>query len=108
MPDKHDDDALLEAWCLRLSDALELKGLTVDVQGVLGLAGRAAHAVARPAAPLTTFIVGYAAGLATPRAGGAIGAGAADADSAIAAATAIALRLCREAQSEAQAATTNE
>lgn len=100
MPEKHDDDALLEAWCLRLIDALELEGLTVDVQSVLGLAGRAAHAVARPAAPLTTFVVGYAAGLAS--------AGDTDGDAAIQAATATALRLCREAQAAVQPADSNE
>ncbi|TAM66059.1 MAG: molybdopterin-guanine dinucleotide biosynthesis protein [Microbacteriaceae bacterium] len=100
MPDKHDDDALLEAWSRRLIDALEVRGLTVDVQSVLGLAGRAAHAVARPAAPLTTFVVGYAAGLASAQ--------AMDADAAIQAATATALRLCREAQAEAQPARTDE
>jgi len=94
MPDRHDDDALLEAWCLRLTDALELQGLTVDVQSVLGLAGRAAHAVARPAAPLTTFVVGYAAALAS--------AGGSDATSAIQTAIATAQRLCREEQAATQ------
>ena len=36
----------------------------VDIEAVLSLAGVAAHAVVRPAAPLTTYVVGYAAGLA--------------------------------------------
>ena len=31
---------------------------------ILGLAGEAAHGVERPAAPITTFLAGYAAGLA--------------------------------------------
>ncbi|WP_031273339.1 DUF6457 domain-containing protein, partial [Curtobacterium sp. B8] len=35
----------------------------VDISTVLDLARDAAHGVARPAAPLTTFLVGYAAGL---------------------------------------------
>jgi hypothetical protein len=34
------------------------------VQAVLGLAGVAAHAVVRPAAPLTTYLVGFVAGRA--------------------------------------------
>lgn len=36
-------------------------GLAVDVPDLLDLARDAAHQVARPAAPLTTFLVGYAA-----------------------------------------------
>jgi hypothetical protein len=36
-------------------------GLAVDVSDLLDLARDAAHQVARPAAPLTTFLVGYAA-----------------------------------------------
>ncbi|WP_246165462.1 DUF6457 domain-containing protein [Arthrobacter yangruifuii] len=54
----------LEAWSSRLLQALELEGTPVDVSAVLDLAAVAAHSVVRPAAPLTTFIVGYAAGLA--------------------------------------------
>jgi hypothetical protein len=33
----------------------------VDVQGLLDVARDAAHSVTRPAAPLATFLVGYAA-----------------------------------------------
>ena len=36
--------------------------LSLDVLDLLELARVAAHRVARPAAPLTTFLVGYAAG----------------------------------------------
>ncbi|HEY3199808.1 MAG TPA: DUF6457 domain-containing protein, partial [Actinomycetes bacterium] len=36
--------------------------LSLDVMDLLELARVAAHEVARPAAPLTTFLVGYAAG----------------------------------------------
>lgn len=35
--------------------------LEVDISEMLDLARDAAHGVARPAAPLTTFLVGYAA-----------------------------------------------
>lgn len=38
--------------------------LDVDTRVLLDLARDAAHGVARPAAPLTTFLVGYAAALA--------------------------------------------
>ncbi|MCP6423268.1 DUF6457 domain-containing protein, partial [Klebsiella pneumoniae] len=34
-----------------------------DVERMLGLAGIAAHRVIRPAAPVTTFLVGYASGV---------------------------------------------
>jgi Na+/H+ antiporter NhaC len=58
-------DETLEDWCRALLQALELEGIEVDVNGVLALAGVAAHSIVRPAAPLTTFIAGFAAGLAT-------------------------------------------
>jgi Na+/H+ antiporter NhaC len=55
----------LEEWCRTLLQAYELEGIHVDVNEVLALAGVAAHSVVRPAAPLTTFIAGFAAGMAT-------------------------------------------
>ncbi len=58
-------DETLEEWCRALLQALELEGVEIDVAEILSLAGVAAHSVVRPAAPLTTFIAGYAAGLAT-------------------------------------------
>lgn len=58
-------DETLQDWCRALLQALELEGVEIDVNEVLALAGVAAHSVVRPAAPLTTFIAGYAAGLAS-------------------------------------------
>ncbi|GAA0998794.1 DUF6457 domain-containing protein [Subtercola frigoramans] len=58
---------LLEAWAAALATALGLdlgRSSPLDIQAILSLAGVAAHAVTRPAAPLTTFLVGYSAGLA--------------------------------------------
>jgi len=52
----------LSSWSQQLSDALGLD-LEVDVDPILDLARDAAHQVERPAAPLTTFLVGYAAGM---------------------------------------------
>ena len=53
----------LGVWATELASALKLDGvMTVDVDAILALAGDAAHAIVRPAAPLTTFIVGFAAG----------------------------------------------
>ncbi len=58
-------DETLEDWCRALLQALELEDVEVDVAGILSLAGVAAHSIVRPAAPLTTFIAGFAAGLAS-------------------------------------------
>jgi hypothetical protein len=58
-------DETLEDWCRALLQAFELEDVEVDVNEVLALAGVAAHSVVRPAAPLTTFIAGFAAGMAT-------------------------------------------
>ncbi len=56
----------LDDWVAAMAAELGLDELEVDVQQVLDLAGDAAHSVTRVAAPLTTFVAGYAAG----RAGG--------------------------------------
>ena len=56
----------LDAWCAELSQALGLTqdvALRPDVQLLLDLSRDAAHSVARPAAPLTTYLVGLCAGL---------------------------------------------
>ncbi|WP_062303904.1 DUF6457 domain-containing protein [Demequina subtropica] len=52
----------LERWVAALVDELELDIADVDVQALLDVARDAAHSVVRPAAPLSTFLVGYAAG----------------------------------------------
>lgn len=57
-------DETLEEWCRSLLQAYELEDVQVDINAILALAGVAAHSVVRPAAPLTTFIDGLAAGLA--------------------------------------------
>ena len=58
----------LAAWVTDLAAALDVDAGAVDRDLILDAARDAAHGVARPAAPLTTFLVGYAAGL---RGGGA-------------------------------------
>lgn len=52
----------LHDWIDELCDALDIDA-EVDEALILDLARDAAHSVERPAAPLTTFLVGYAAGL---------------------------------------------
>ncbi|MGW7264316.1 NTP transferase domain-containing protein [Streptomyces sp. NPDC054842] len=56
---------VLDEWISAVKDELGID-LDVDTGILLDLARDAAHSVARPSAPLTTFLVGYAAG----RAGG--------------------------------------
>ncbi|MEO5533647.1 MAG: DUF6457 domain-containing protein [Pseudolysinimonas sp.] len=58
-----DTDVLLATWVDEVRTALGIDS-AVDITAVLGLAGVAAHAVVRPAAPLTTYLVGFAAGRA--------------------------------------------
>ncbi|MCS0601770.1 molybdenum cofactor guanylyltransferase [Streptomyces sp. LP11] len=51
---------VLDEWISAVKDELGID-LDVDTRALLDLARDAAHGVARPAAPLTTFLVGYAA-----------------------------------------------
>jgi hypothetical protein len=74
----------LAEWVAELAAALDVDAAALDRDLLLDVARDAAHGVARPAAPLTTFLVGYAAGL---RGGDA---------SAIAAAAATARRLAAD------------
>lgn len=57
---------MLDDWTAALCSELDVDPAQVDIDLVLDLARDAAHGVARPAAPLTTFLVGWAAA----RAGG--------------------------------------
>ena len=59
-------DRLLTEWTAAAEVELGLTGHELtrdDREALLTLAGVAAHNVTRPAAPLTTFLAGYAAGL---------------------------------------------
>jgi hypothetical protein len=53
----------LDDWIARLAAELGLDTRAVDREMLLDVARDAAHAVDRPAAPLTTYLVGLAAGL---------------------------------------------
>ncbi|MFJ4500674.1 NTP transferase domain-containing protein [Streptomyces sp. NPDC088864] len=81
---------VLDEWITAVKEELGID-LDVDTALLLDLARDAAHGVARPAAPLTTFLVGYAAG----RVGGAGGGPEAVAEAARKAA-ALALRWADE------------
>jgi hypothetical protein len=54
----------LDDWVAALGRELGVEPADIDVAAILDLARDAAHGIARPAAPLTTFLAGYAAGLA--------------------------------------------
>jgi hypothetical protein len=53
---------VFDDWTATVCQALGIAADEVDRDLVLDLAREVAHGVARPAAPLTTFLVGYAAG----------------------------------------------
>ncbi len=86
---------VLDEWISAAKDELGID-LDVDTGLLLDLARDAAHGVARPAAPLTTFLVGYAAG----RAGG----GPEEVAEATRKAVALALRWAEEAKADAKTA----
>ncbi|QSS91794.1 DUF6457 domain-containing protein [Streptomyces sp. M54] len=90
--------AVLDEWITSVKNELGID-LDVDTALLLDLARDAAHGVARPAAPLTTFLVGYAAARASA------GAGPDEAAAAVAEAArkATDLALRWEAEAEAQA-----
>ncbi|OFI39257.1 molybdopterin-guanine dinucleotide biosynthesis protein [Arthrobacter sp. SW1] len=90
----------LEEWCRTLLRAFELEDADIDIDAVLSLAGVAAHSVVRPAAPLTTFVAGLAAGLAA-------GSGDSDRAAAMDSALALARKLSKEYAAENSAAPGN-
>ncbi|WP_411701407.1 DUF6457 domain-containing protein [Conyzicola sp.] len=60
-----DEADRMQRWIEAARAELELPtDVTIDVAALLDLARISAHGVVRPAAPLTTFLAGYAAGLA--------------------------------------------
>lgn len=50
----------MDAWIAELCTVLGVPREAVDVPALLDLARDAAHHVERPAAPVTTFVLGYA------------------------------------------------
>ncbi|MFJ9039724.1 DUF6457 domain-containing protein [Streptomyces sp. NPDC102406] len=87
---------VLDEWISAAKDELGID-LDVDTGVLLDLARDAAHGVARPAAPLTTFLVGYAAAQA--------GGGPEAVSAAAVKAAVLANRWAREAEAEAEATT---
>ncbi|MDR6558299.1 hypothetical protein J2809_002669 [Arthrobacter pascens] len=88
-----DDEAqILAQWSHRLAQALQLLDLEFDQELVLDLARKSARSVTHAAAPITTLMVGYAAGLAAASGSGGSKASAA----AIAQAAGTAAQLCED------------
>ncbi|WP_461163643.1 DUF6457 domain-containing protein [Arthrobacter sp. R4-81] len=58
-----DELQILNEWSQRLSQALQLLDLEIDQELLLDLARKSADSVIHASAPVTTFLVGYAAGL---------------------------------------------
>ena len=79
-------------WARRLTQALQILDLTVDPSVVDELAAASSAAVGPEVAPLTAFVVGYAAGQAAAT-------GSTRSDQAVGRATQVALRLCAETHS---------
>jgi len=52
----------VDQWVAALGAELEVTLDNLDVQALLDVARDAAHSVVRPAAPLSLFLIGYAAG----------------------------------------------
>jgi hypothetical protein len=89
-----DDEAqVLTQWSNRLAQALQLLDLEVDKELLLELARKSADSVIHAAAPVTTFMVGYAAGLEAGT--GSAGSKAAS-DAAIRKAADVAFQLCED------------
>lgn len=91
MPVDDDEAQILAQWSNRLAQALQLLDLDVDQELLLQLARKSATSVTHAAAPVTTFMVGYAAGLEAGT--GSAGSKAASGDS-IRRAADVAFQLC--------------
>ena len=53
---------IVAEWSQRLTQELKIGNLNVDLQVLLDLARKSAESVIHATAPVTTFLVGYAAG----------------------------------------------
>ena len=92
----NDDEAqVLDQWSNRLAQALQILDMDVDHELLLDLARKSADNVIHAAAPVTTFLVGYAAGLDA----GTGSAGTREASSAaVEKAARVAFQLCEDGQ----------
>lgn len=54
----------LNLWVRELVHHLEVEGIELDMEAVVQISDQADEAVIDPAGPVTTFLIGYVAGLA--------------------------------------------
>ncbi|NKX54689.1 DUF6457 domain-containing protein [Arthrobacter mobilis] len=87
---------ILAQWMQQLAQALQIVDLEVDQELLLDLARKSAGSVIHAAAPVTTFMVGYAAGL---KAGTGSGDSESSATAAISKAANVAFQLCEDGTS---------
>ena len=59
-----EDMRALDGFVEQVCAALDVDVAVVDRDALLALAGRAAHGAVRPAAPVTTYLVGFVVGAA--------------------------------------------
>ena len=62
--DEAETRRVLAGWADELAGELGVAEAPVNIDEILAIAGIAAHTVLRPAAPLTTYLLGYVAGRA--------------------------------------------
>lgn len=62
--DEAETRRVLTEWANELAGELGIAEAPVNIDEILAIAGTAAHTVLRPAAPLTTYLLGYVAGRA--------------------------------------------
>lgn len=55
-------DPSLHAWLAEVTEALDLGALDTPIDPLLDVSRDVAHAVTRPAVPVTMFMLGFAAG----------------------------------------------
>ena len=62
MPTNDEELQILNKWSRDLAQALQIPDLPIDHEILLDLARKAADTITHAAAPVTAFLVGYAAG----------------------------------------------
>ena len=87
---------VLDQWTHRLAQALQILDLDVDQELLLDLARKSAGSVIHAAAPVTTFLVGYAAGIAAGNGSGAASGTKEESTAAVTQAADVAFRLCED------------
>src|SRR6478752_5479177 len=94
----NDDEAqILDQWTHKLTQSLQILDLKVDQELILELARKSADSVTHAAAPITAFLVGYAAALEAGT--GSAGSKAASTASVTKAAD-VAFSLCEDARQQ--------